>query len=260
MPLPLRDEKGCDPHRDEDESPNRYGRREAALSLLAGRLGRSVLGIACVIPIRSWLNRSTHLFVSRVGGAMQVSAAVKIGSAWSNIVRAKLSPTGLLRLAKEKPRQPRVGRLLAVAVSQPLALRNLVPQDLLPPQGPSMARRTIDVRRGDQWGIGLDKSEVHRITNDRTGHAVAAATPSAELGADDRDHFDPGLAEQGVRVSIAVVSEDHARRSANEIGAAIPLGALAHVVGAAGLDNAHRLEPQCFTGRFDETAFVLVQV
>ena len=37
-------------------------------------------------------------------------------------------------------------------------------------------------------------SEVHGVAGDRAGHAVAAAASPAELGADDRDHLDAGLA------------------------------------------------------------------
>src|SRR6516225_9050541 len=82
------------------------------------------------------------------------------------------------------------------------------------------------------------------VANDRAGHAVPATATSPEFGANDRDHLNSGLAEQGVSISVAVVSENHAGRSTNEICAAVPLGALAHVVGAAGLDHAHGLETQ----------------
>src|SRR5215472_13838533 len=41
---------------------------------------------------------------------------------------------------------------------------------------------------------------VDRIANDRAGHAVPAAAPSAELGADDCDHLNSGLAEQRIGV------------------------------------------------------------
>ena len=39
-------------------------------------------------------------------------------------------------------------------------------------------------------------SEVDRVADDRAGHAVAAAATAAQLGADDRDHLDAGLAQQ----------------------------------------------------------------
>ena len=68
---------------------------------------------------------------------------------------------------------------------------------------------------------------VHGVADDRAGHAVAAAAPSAQLGADDGDHLDAFLAQQRVGVDVAVVGEDHAGGCADEIGAAVPLGALA---------------------------------
>src|SRR5262245_33314652 len=77
-------------------------------------------------------------------------------------------------------------------------------------------------------------SVVHRIAADRAGHAVPAATAAPELGADDRDDLDALLAQERVRVGVAIVREDHARRGADQVGAAVPLGALAHVRGAAG--------------------------
>ena len=81
-------------------------------------------------------------------------------------------------------------------------------------------------------------SVVHGVADDRAGHAVAAAAAAAELGADDRDDLDALLAQQRVGVGVAVVGEHHARRGADEVGAAVPLGALAHVGVAAGLDDA----------------------
>ena len=74
--------------------------------------------------------------------------------------------------------------------------------------------------RGDQDGDGGDdgfhrgvpvRLEVHGIADQRAGHAVAAAAAAAELGADDRDDLDPGLAQQGIGAGVAVVGEYHAR-------------------------------------------------
>ncbi len=88
------------------------------------------------------------------------------------------------------------------------------------------------------------RSVVDRIPDDRAGHAVPAAAAAAEFRADDRDHLDAFLAQQRVGVRVAVVGVDHARRRADEVGAAVPLRALALVVAAAGLDDAQLLQAQ----------------
>src|SRR5262245_2490475 len=80
---------------------------------------------------------------------------------------------------------------------------------------------------------------VHRIADDWAGHAVPATPAATQLGADDRDDLDALLAQQRVGVRVAVVGEDHPRRCADEVGAAVPLRALAHVGGATGFDDAH---------------------
>ena len=89
---------------------------------------------------------------------------------------------------------------------------------------------------------------------------MAAAAAAAELGADDGDDLDAFLAQQRVGVGVAVVGEDHAGRGADEVGAAVPLRALAHVVGAAGLDHAQLLEAQRLAHGLDERLLVLAQL
>src|SRR5262245_34634489 len=68
---------------------------------------------------------------------------------------------------------------------------------------------------------------IHRIADDWAGHAVAAAPAAAQLGPDDGDDLDAFFTQQRVRVGVAVVGENHARRCANQVGAAVPLRALA---------------------------------
>ena len=60
-------------------------------------------------------------------------------------------------------------------------------------------------------------SVVDRVANDRAGHAMAAAAPAAKFGADNADDFNSCLAEKGIGVGVAVVGEDDAGRSANQI-------------------------------------------
>src|SRR5580704_13706010 len=105
------------------------------------------------------------------------------------------------------------------------------------------ARRRRPRRGRPLRGLANAASSVGRVAGDGTGHAMAAAATAPELCPSDGDDFDPSLSEQRVCVSVAVVGEDNAWRGANEIGAAVPLGALTHVVGAAGLDHADFLRP-----------------
>src|SRR5262245_36545157 len=82
------------------------------------------------------------------------------------------------------------------------------------------------------------------LSPDRTGHAVAAAAPAAELGAADRDHLDPGLPEQRVRVDVPVIGDDHAGLDRHDVVAVVPLLAFRLVAVAAGLDDAELVEPE----------------
>ena len=68
---------------------------------------------------------------------------------------------------------------------------------------------------------------VHRIADDRTGHAVTATATAAEFGANDRDDLDPFFAQQSIRVRVSIVGKDDTRRRADKICAAIPLRPLA---------------------------------
>src|SRR5688500_6056767 len=101
---------------------------------------------------------------------------------------------------------------------------------------------------------------IHRVAHDRAGHAVPAATAAAEFGAGARAHLDAFLAQQRIGVGVEVIGEDDARRGANQVGAAVPLGAFAHVVVAAGLDDAHFPEAQRVAHSVDKAALVLVQL
>jgi hypothetical protein len=58
---------------------------------------------------------------------------------------------------------------------------------------------------------------------------MAATAATTELGTRDGDDLDAGLAQQRVGVDVAVVGKDDSRGGANEVGAAVPLGAFVHV-------------------------------
>src|SRR5438105_188968 len=52
---------------------------------------------------------------------------------------------------------------------------------------------------------------IHRIADDRAGHAMPAAAAAAQFGAGDRDDFDALLAQQRVGIHVAIIGEDHTR-------------------------------------------------
>src|SRR5262249_37015578 len=101
---------------------------------------------------------------------------------------------------------------------------------------------------------------VHRIADDRTGHAVAAAAATAQFRTDNGDDLDALLAQQGVRVRVAVVGVHHSRRGADEVGAAVPLRALTRVGGPAGLDHAHLFYSKRVCPSIHEGLLVLTQL
>src|SRR6185369_12309751 len=61
------------------------------------------------------------------------------------------------------------------------------------------------------------------VADQRTSHAVPAASTTSELGADDGDHLDARPAQQRVRVGVAVIGEHHTRFDGDEVVAAVPL-------------------------------------
>src|SRR5215470_16277290 len=73
---------------------------------------------------------------------------------------------------------------------------------------------------------------------------MASTAASAQLRPDYRDDLDALLTKQCVSVCVAVVSEHHAGRYANQIRAAVPLRPLAHVRGAPGFDHPHLLNAE----------------
>src|SRR5271166_6484559 len=80
------------------------------------------------------------------------------------------------------------------------------------------------------------------IPLDRTRHAPRPAASAAELGAGDRDHLDPGVAEPGVRVDVALVGDDDAGREREHVVAVIPLLARGLVAVTARLEQPDLLD------------------
>jgi len=73
---------------------------------------------------------------------------------------------------------------------------------------------------------------------------VAAATATAEFTGADGDHFHAGLAQQGVGVGVAVVTDHHARLHGHHVVAVVPLLALGGKRIAAGFYYAQGLEAE----------------
>ena len=84
-----------------------------------------------------------------------------------------------------------------------------------------------------------------------------AAAPS-ELSARNGDDLYACLAQQGVRIGVPIIGEDHAWRGADQVRAAVPLGSLTHVGRAAGLDDTHLRNAERLAHHFDECSPVLV--
>src|SRR5262245_59558546 len=93
-----------------------------------------------------------------------------------------------------------------------------------------------------------------RVANDRTRHAVRAAAAPSELGTDDRDDLDTGLAEQRVRVRVAVVRDHDAGLDRDDVVAAVPLLAFAVVQRATGLDDSQPTQTERGLNDLDERA------
>ena len=64
------------------------------------------------------------------------------------------------------------------------------------------------------------------VTDDRAGHAVAAAAAAAELLPGDGEHLDAGLGELRVRRLVALVRDDDAGLERDDVVAVVPLVAL----------------------------------
>src|SRR5918994_2438693 len=90
-------------------------------------------------------------------------------------------------------------------------------------------RRSASGRRS--W---LPSDPLHRVPQERTGHAVAAAAALAQLETGDLDHLDARLAHLGDRVPVALVGHDDARLERDDVVAVVPLLALLLVCVATG--------------------------
>src|SRR5690349_9107234 len=103
--------------------------------------------------------------------------------------------------------------------------------------------------RGMSWrtpfGPGKGPAlEVHGVADERAGHTVPTAAAPAEFGTDDRDDLDPGLAQQGIGASVAVVGEHHTGCDGDEVVAAVPLLPFVSVGFAAEVDDPQARETQ----------------
>ncbi|KGC52761.1 hypothetical protein DO65_4930 [Burkholderia pseudomallei] len=89
---------------------------------------------------------------------------------------------------------------------------------------------------------------------------MAAASAAAELARADRDHLDARLAQQRVRVRVAVVADDDARLDAHHVVAVVPLLAFGREIVAARLDDAQRFEAERLRDDVDERLVLALDV
>jgi hypothetical protein len=73
---------------------------------------------------------------------------------------------------------------------------------------------------------------------------VTATPPAAELGTDDRNDLDAGLAQQRVGLRVAVLGDHHAGFEGNRVVATVPLLALGRVQVARGPDHPQSVQAE----------------
>ena len=93
-------------------------------------------------------------------------------------------------------------------------------------QGDDGERTTTPRSPSGAWSSASRPGLLHRVPQERAGHAVAAAAALAELEAGDLDHLDAGLAHLGDRVGVALVGDDDAGLEGDDVVAVVPLLAL----------------------------------
>ena len=99
---------------------------------------------------------------------------------------------------------------------------------------------------------------VQWVPDDRAGHAVPAAAAAAQLGTDDRNDLDAGIAQRGVGLGVAVIGEHHPRLQSDGVVRAVPLLALGRVVVPGGLHQAQPFVARGLGDHVHEAAVSLV--
>src|SRR5262245_61993478 len=89
---------------------------------------------------------------------------------------------------------------------------------------------------------------------------MPASTSAPEFSAGDCNHFYALLAQQGIGVDVPVVCEDDAGRDGDDVCAAVPLGAFAHVGVSSGFDHTQFLEPERLGDDVNERLLFLAQL
>src|SRR5215471_19923732 len=97
-------------------------------------------------------------------------------------------------------------------VSVPAYLASLSASDRRSKKRSSFGSKSISLRKLRFFRLNaiemLPCGSEGGVSFQRTGHAVAAAAALAKLESRDGDHFDPGLAQRGVRAEVALVGHD----------------------------------------------------
>ena len=83
-----------------------------------------------------------------------------------------------------------------------------------------------------------------RIADQRARHAMRPAPTPAKLTAGDGNHLDPGLAQKGVGMGVAVIADHHTRAEAQQVVRIIPLFALGFIGVAAGRNGSPEFQAQ----------------
>src|SRR5687767_117887 len=95
------------------------------------------------------------------------------------------------------------------------------------------------------------------VSGEGTAHAAGAAASAAELAAGDRDDLDPGLAELGVGVVVALVRDAAAWRHGEDVVAVVPLLAGGLALVPAGGDHVDAVDAERVADRCEHVGLCL---
>ena len=125
-------------------------------------------------------------------------------------------------------------------------------------RGASVAarRRRLAVDSPDQGAAidvtGMASHLLHRVAQQRAGHAVPAAPALAQLEAGDLDDLDACLSHLGDRVGVALVGDDDTGLEGDDVVAVVPLLALLLVLVTAGFDDGQLVDAERVGDRGEE--------
>ena len=86
---------------------------------------------------------------------------------------------------------------------------------------------------------------------------MPTSTATSQFRASDGDDFDPLLADQGVAVSISIITQNHPGRDSDIVITTVPLLPLRRISIAAGVDHPQLFQSQCGRHHIDQRLLLL---